>query len=197
LPFFAPPPTCLPHLPTHLGEPPRVPGIPPIVVEVGGGPQIGLGWERRDPVHRHVETIGGGGPTEPGALGGAGVSVGVEAAVPIERLLPRNGKGRVGLPGPLRQEAVLHLPGMLGGVAARGGVGAAGTLGSARERAPSLLVVPLAAIVAARGKAGVGLLDEAGGGTLFLILLLWRTGKGGEGGGEGVAEGMESGPDQT
>jgi hypothetical protein len=121
---------------------------------------------------------GGGGPAEPGALGGASIGVGVEAAAPVECLLPRDGKGHVGLPGLLRQEAALHLPGMLGGVTARGSVGAVGALVATRERAPSLLVVPFAAIVAARGEAGVRLLDEVG--ALVLILLLWRTGvKGG------------------
>jgi hypothetical protein len=108
-------------------------------------------------------------------------------------LLPRDGSGRISLPDSLHQEAALHLPGMLGGVAARGGAGAAGTLGSVRERAPSLLVVPLAAVIAARGEAGVGLLDEAGGGVVLVVLLLWRTrvegGRGwwrGRGGGDGV-----------
>jgi hypothetical protein len=94
----------------------------------------------------------------------------VEAAVPVEHLIPRDGKGRIGLPGLLGQEAALHLPGMLGGVAARGGAGAAGALGAARERAPSLLMVPLAAVIAARGEAGVRLLNEAG--VLVLVLLL-------------------------
>jgi hypothetical protein len=112
---------------------------------------------------------------EPGALGGGGVSVGMEATVPVEGLLPHDGSGRIGLPGPLRQEAALHLPGMLGGVTVRGGAGAAGVLGSARKRAPSLLVVPLAAVVAARGEAGVRLFDEAGGGAVLVVLLLWRT----------------------
>jgi hypothetical protein len=80
-----------------------------------------LGWGgSAEIVHHHVEPIRGGGPLEPGAFGGAGVGVGVEAAVPVEGLLPCYGSGRVDLPGPLRQEVAFHLPGMLGGVAARG-----------------------------------------------------------------------------